>query len=91
MSYVHIDDAHYTENFFTYDTNDINVIDGDFKRIDNYLNNIQKDYKGSIAYDLSLMYCDNIIKNIFDFLESEKLLNNTSVVITADHCFSYYF
>lgn len=91
MSYVHIDDAHYTENFFTYDTNDINVIDSDFKRIDNYLNNIPKDYKGSIAYDLSLMYCDNIIKNIFDFLESEKLLNNTSVVITADHGFSYYF
>ena len=45
MSYVHIDDAHYTENFFTYDTNYINVIDGYFKRIYNYLNNIPKDYK----------------------------------------------
>lgn len=91
MSYVHIDDAHYTENFFTYDTEDIDIIDNDFKRINEYLDNIPKKYKGSIAYDLSLLYCDNIIKNIFTFLENNKLLDNTSVVITADHGFSYYF
>jgi len=91
MSYIHIDDAHYNENFFTYDTEDINVIDKDFTRINNYLKNIPKKYKGSIAYDLALLYCDNIIKNIFDFLEKEKLLDNTAIVITADHGFSYYF
>lgn len=91
MSYVHVDDAHYTESFFTYDTNDINIIDKDFERINEYLDNIPKKYKGSIAYDLSLLYCDNIIKNIFEFLDKEKLLDNTSVVITADHGFSYYF
>lgn len=91
MSYIHIDDAHYNENFFTYDTKDLEVIDKDFIRINNYLKNIPKNYKGSIAYDLSLLYCDNIIKNIFDFLEKEKLLDNTAIVITADHGFSYYF
>lgn len=91
MSYVHVDDAHYTESFFTYDTNDINIIDKDFERINEYLDNIPKKCKGSIAYDLSLLYCDNIIKNIFEFLDKEKLLDNTSVVITADHGFSYYF
>ena len=65
MSYVHIDDAHFPENFFTYDTKDLKLIEEDFKRINTYLNNIPKGYKGSISYDLSLMYCDNIIKNIF--------------------------
>ena len=91
MSYVHIDDAHYTENFFTYDTDDISIIDNDFKRISDYLNKIPKKYKGSISYDLALLYCDNVIKNIFNFLEKEDLIDNTSVVITADHGFSYYF
>lgn len=91
MSYIHIDDAHYNESFFTYDTDDINIIDKDFDRINNYLKNIPKNYKGSIAYDLSLLYCDNIIKNIFEFLEKKNLLDSTSVVITADHGFSYYF
>lgn len=70
---------------------DLKLIEEDFKRINTYLNNIPKGYKGSISYDLSLMYCDNIIKNIFKFLEKEKILNDTSIVITADHGFSYYF
>lgn len=91
MSYVHVDDAHFTENFFTYDTDDINIIDADFNRVNNYLDKLPKKYKGSITYDLSLMYCDNIIKNIFEFLKNKKLLDKTSVVITADHGFSYYF
>ena len=91
MSYVHIDDAHYTESFFTYDTDNIEIVDEEFKRINEYLDKIPKNYKGSIAYDLSLMYCDNIIKNIFTYLEKENLLDNTYVVITADHGFSYYF
>lgn len=91
MSYVHIDDAHYTESFFTYDTTNIEIVDDEFKKINEYLDKLPKDYKGSIAYDLSLMYCDNIIKNIFNYLEKENLLDNTNVVITADHGFSYYF
>ena len=91
MSYVHIDDAHYTESFFTYDTDNIEIVDKEFELINKYLDKLPKDYKGSIAYDLSLMYCDNIIKNIFDYLEKENLLDNTNIVITADHGFSYYF
>ena len=91
ISYIHVDDAHFPEQIFTYDTKDINVVDGDFKRINQYLDKIPKEYKGSITYDLSLNYCDHIIKNIFDYLEKYKLLDNTSVVITADHGFSYYF
>lgn len=91
VSYVHIDDAHYNENFFTYDTTNLELIDSEFEEINKYLDNLPKKYKGSIAYDLSLHYCDNIIKNIFKFLENEKLLEDTNVVITADHGFSYYF
>lgn len=91
MSYIHIDDAHFNENFFTYDTDDLDLLDEEFKRINKYLDNLPRDYKGSITYDLSLMYCDNVIKNIFKYLEDNNLLDNTAVVVTADHGFSYYF
>ena len=91
LTYIHIDDAHFPEIFFTYDTNDEKIIDEDMKRAEKYVKNLPKNYKGSIAYDLSLSYCDNVIKGIFEFLEKEKLMDDTIVVITADHGFSYYF
>lgn len=91
MSYIHVDDAHFNESIFTYDTDDLELIDEEFGRINNYLNELPIDYKGSITYDLSLMYCDNVIKNIFKYLEKNKLIDNTAIVITADHGFSYYF
>lgn len=91
MSYIHIDDAHFKESFFTYDTDNLNLLDEEFEMINKYLDKLPKNYKGSITYDLSLMYCDKIIKNIFKFLEEKNILSNTAVVITADHGFSYYF
>ena len=91
MSYIHVDDAHFNENFFTYDTDNLELINEEFNKINKYLDKLPTDYKGSITYDLSLMYCDNVIKNIFNYLEKNKLLDNTAVVITADHGFSYYF
>ena len=91
MCYVHIDDAHYTENFFSYDTNDKKIINEEFTKINEYIHNLPKDYCGTLSYDLALLYCDSIIKNIFEYLEKNNLLDNTSIVITADHGFSYYF
>ena len=91
ISYIHIDDAHFPEQIFTYDTKDMRIINDDLKRINQYLDKIPAKYKGSITYDLSLNYCDHIIKSIFDYLKNNKLLNDTSIVITADHGFSYYF
>lgn len=91
MAYVHVDDAHYPEDFFSYDSTDRHVIDEEFKRINSYLDQLPKDYCGSLSSDLSLLYCDSVIESIFHYLESNNLLDNTSVVITADHGFSYYF
>ena len=91
MSYIHVDDAHFSESFFTYDTDNLELLDEEFNSINRYLDKLPKDYRGSITYDLSLMYSDKVIKNIFKYLEDNKLLDNTAVVITADHGFSYYF
>ena len=91
VAYLHFDDAHFNEMFFTYDTTDRNLLDSEFDNVSKYLDSIPKDYKGSITSDLSLNYCDNIIKNIFNKLEELKLLDDTYVVITADHGFSFRF
>lgn len=91
MAYVHIDDAHYRENFFTYDTSDKTILKEEFDKINNYIKNLPKGYCGTIASDLSLMYCDSIIENIYNYLLENDLLDNTSIVITADHGYSYYF
>ena len=91
MAYVHVDDAHYPENFFTYDTNNKEIVEKEFQKIQSFLNNLPKKYCGTITSDLSLLYCDSIIETIFEYLENNNLLENTSVVITADHGFSYYF
>lgn len=91
MSYLHFDDAHFNEMFFTYDTNDRKLLDEEFKDVEKYLDGITKKYKGSITSDLSLNYCDNIIKDIFNELENLGVLNNTYVVITSDHGFSFRF
>ena len=90
-SYIHVDDAHFPENFFSYDSYNMELLDEEFSRIDNYLANLPKDYKGNITYDLSLLYCDNVVNNIFKHLEEKDILKDTVVVITADHGFSYYF
>lgn len=91
MAYVHVDDAHYPENFFTYDTNNKDTLKEEFDKINIFLNKLPKNYCGTIASDLSLLYCDSIIEMVYKTLEKDNLLKNTSIVITADHGFSYYF
>lgn len=38
-----------------------------------------------LGYDETIYYSDKIIKNWFQFLEREKLIKDTVVIITADH------
>lgn len=44
-----------------------------------------KRYKGYYAYKLGLKYMDNCLKQFFLNIKNNGLLNNTIVVITADH------
>ena len=75
--------------FFSYDTTNREILDKEFDNINKYLDSIDKKYKGSITSDLSINYCDYIIENIFKKLEELNQLDNTCVVITADHGFSF--
>ena len=91
FTYMHVDDAHYRENFFTYDTSDKNIHEKEFENINKYLDNLDKKFKGAITYDLALLYCDTIVKNIVEYLKRIKQYDNTIILITADHGYSYFY
>lgn len=90
FSYIHLDDIHNPEVFFTYDSEDREEMQGEFARIDQFLDKVPRNYRGSITYDLGLRYVDEKIEGFFEGLQKRALLDDTVIVITADHGFSFY-
>lgn len=91
FAYIHVDDCHYPEIFYSYDIDDEKRLEQEFNNINDYLNKLPKKYKGSIAYDLSLKYADSCIEYLYNYLEKNDLLNNVNIAICADHGSSYSF
>ncbi len=88
---IHVDDIHSPEEFFSYDTDNIDRIKQQAKTINNYLDSLDKNFCGSITHDLSLIHIDNVIKEIFEELEKRNELDNTTVYIMADHGFAFSY
>lgn len=86
---IHIDDIHNPEEFFTYDSENKEVLDAEKKNAEDLLNHIPSSYHGSLTHDLSLRYIDNIIKYLYDRLQKENLLSGLCIIICADHGFSF--
>lgn len=86
---IHIDDIHNPEEFFTYDTNDIELIKAEKRAAEEVLDQITKSYYGSLTHDLSLRYMDNVLKYLYSELEERGMLDNTCIAICADHGFSF--
>lgn len=91
FAYIHLDDVHSGEMFYTYDTQDFNLLDEEFNNINNFMDNIPKKYKGSVSYDAALLYADTCLKRLYDFLEKNNMLDNVNIAICADHGSSYTF
>ena len=91
FAYIHVEECHYPEIFYSHDTNDEKRLDFEFQAIKEFINNLPKKYKGNLAYDLSLLYTDNCIKYLFEKLEEKGLLDKTNIAICADHGSSYTF
>lgn len=89
--YLHLDDAHWKETFFTSDQFDLNLLDSEFAAISDYLDHVPANYRGAITMDLSHIYVDNCIKNFCKKLEEMGILDNTILAVTADHGFSFGF
>lgn len=86
---VHVDDVHNPEIFLTYDTENDDIIRDELIIANNTLKNLPKGSKGSVTHDLSLSYIDNEFKYLIETLKSKKYGEDTSVIICADHGFSF--
>ena len=84
--YLKLLDAH-EQNIYSHDTQHENINKDEYSAISNFFRNIKadKDYKGNALYDCAINYSDRVIKKLLNFLEEQKLMNNTIIVITADH------
>ena len=86
---LHVCDVHNPEIFFTYDSDDKQLLHSEMLDAHNLLDQIPSDYRGSLTHDLSLRYIDGVIKYFYEQLENNQMANNTVVIICADHGFSF--
>ena len=86
---LHVNDVHNPEEFFTYDSDDRELIASEIKDANELLDEIPGDYYGSLTHDLSLRYIDGVIKYLYDQLKENNLSDDTIVAICADHGFSF--
>ncbi len=89
--YLHVDDAHSPESFFSTNSTDLQLLDSEFSNIKHYIEELPSSFHGSLTSDLSLLYIDGCLEYLFNELNARHLLDNTSIVITADHGFSYSY
>lgn len=87
---VHVEEPHYYNSFFSYDNDDLKLLEEEFKYAEGFLDTVDfQQYNGFLYYDLAIRYVDLQIKKVFEKLEKNGKLDNTLVVITADHGSSY--
>lgn len=85
---IHVDDVHFPEVFYSFDSNDPSLIREELK-VANQVINQHIPGKGTIIHDLSIAYADYHIGRLVDKLTQMGVMENTVVFVTADHGFSY--
>ena len=88
---LHVLEPHHNISFFSYDADDVNLINEEIEYLYPLLSNNASDKCGNILYQLSLRYVDLCVKRLFDELKEMGCLNNTTVMIMADHGSSYTY
>lgn len=89
FAFMHVDDIHNPEVFFTYDTEDVSILAAEKEHAIQLLDQIPPTYQGSLSHDLSLRYIDSAIEYFFKKMELYSYLDDTTIVICADHGFSF--
>lgn len=86
---IHIDDIHNPEIFFTYDSENMDLIRSEKCAAQELLDQIPKTYYGSLTHDLSLRYMDNVLRFFYEELDRKGMLDDACIAICADHGFSF--
>lgn len=85
FAYIHADDIHGYSEIFDICSTDEKEIDDQAKDIQDYINRLPENYQGNLGYDLGILNIDRQIKWFFSELEKRNMLDDTIVIITADH------
>lgn len=90
-AFLHLEEPHERISFFSYDICDESLIDEEIKCLYDTLKEVGDDFKGSLIYQLSIRYVDFCLEKLYNYLLKKNLLENTTILITADHGSSYSF
>lgn len=86
---IHVDDIHYPEMYFSYDSDDMSLLEEELNTAKDCLKSRKVSEKGTISLDLSLRYADLKFEQLMQALEERGIIDDTIVFVTADHGFSY--
>lgn len=89
FAFLHVDDVHNPEVFFTYDSENEKLLEKERNQAKALLEKIDNNYKGNITHDLSLQYIDGVLNDFVEKLKTKEGFENTTIIITADHGFSF--
>ncbi len=88
--YMQPDDFHPMSAFHSYDSNNPQLVESELAKAHALAKRIPSSYKCNIATFLSIRYIDENIRRLWDYLVTHDLLENTKIIITADHGYWEY-
>lgn len=89
--FIDVDEPHNNIAFFSYDVQNESYIDEEMNMLQQYVDELGTDFKGSLIYLLSLRYIDYQIQKYCEGLKELGLWDTTTILVTADHGSSYTF
>lgn len=87
--YLQPEELHFINNWCSYDLCDYDNIKREMDSARQALDRLPRGFSGNISYLLGMRYVDDCIRELFDTLTRQGLLENTGVIITADHGSSF--
>ena len=88
---LHFLEPHNYVSFFSFDRQEREVLDEEFKMLFDYCKELGSNFIGNLAYFLSIRYADYCIERFCKRLKELGLWDNTALTILSDHGSSYSF
>ncbi len=90
FAYIHVDDIHLNPIPFSWG-GDKETLREEFAYMKTYVDQLDEHYHGNLMYDLGLHHVDHKIQQFMEALQARGALENTMVIVTADHGYYYSY